>query len=244
MADRQYVTASMKKSIYVCGALILLAAILVQQACTLGAARYVAAEEITGIVTDVVTGKPVADAIVAIRFERNNTGHSGAQCFRSMAAKTDARGLFRFPAWKQEDTLANYAVGEFAVLKPGYEDREPPVYLRQMRRSIGNIPYSNTITFPKSEVRLRIRPYKAEPTPQARVLEIKRIVANFACRAYAEFDDHILLYAARQEIAAAPYANQRYDPSGMTPRHLTPTYMAWIDSMIDSKERSHVKTRK
>ena len=37
-------------------------------------AEKVIAEEITGVVVDEKTGKPVANAIVAIRFERYNTG--------------------------------------------------------------------------------------------------------------------------------------------------------------------------
>src|SRR5712691_5878852 len=83
-------------------------------------AKYVAAEEITGIVADADSGKPIANAIVAMRFERRNTGHGSPHCFRSMAVETDAEGRFRFAPWTQENTRANAASGEVTAYKAGY----------------------------------------------------------------------------------------------------------------------------
>src|SRR5215213_1407779 len=86
----------------------------------LGPAEYVAAEEITGVVVETATGKPVSGAVVAIRFIRNNTGHSGPHCFRSTAVETNQDGRFSFAPWKQEKTLANYAMGQVKAYKVGY----------------------------------------------------------------------------------------------------------------------------
>src|SRR5215213_616126 len=99
---------------------VCLATLISSPVYALGPAEYVAAEEITGLVVDAATGKPVPDAVVAIRFERNNTGHSGPHCFRSMAVETNQDGRFRFAPWKQEKTLANYAMGQVKAYKVGY----------------------------------------------------------------------------------------------------------------------------
>src|SRR6266540_7165556 len=111
-------------------------------------AKYINAEEITGVVVEADTGKPIVGAVVAIRFVRNNTGHSGEACFRSMAVETDAQGRFRFAPWTQEKTQANATYGDVKAYKAGYAVPWHGVEVHQARRSVLGIPFSDTIRIP------------------------------------------------------------------------------------------------
>src|SRR6266581_4716748 len=112
-------------------------------------AKYVTAEEIIGVVVEADTGKPIAGAVVAIKFVRNNTGHSGPHCFRSMAVEADAEGRFRFAPWTQENTRADVTYGEVTAYKVGYAVPRPGVYVTQSRRTILGIAFSDTIRVPR-----------------------------------------------------------------------------------------------
>ncbi|HEX9192129.1 MAG TPA: carboxypeptidase-like regulatory domain-containing protein [Burkholderiales bacterium] len=168
-------------------------------------AKYVTAEEITGVVVE-DSGKPIAGAVVAIKFVRNNTGHSGEHCFRSMAVEADAQGRFRFAPWTQENTRADGTYGELAVYKSGYSNPVRPTYVAQSRRSFLGIAFSDTIRIPKTDVRLEMKPFVG--SDEARMQEIERLASNFACRMQAYFDDMVLLTSVRDEIASSPIANQ------------------------------------
>ena len=186
-------------------------------------AKYVTAEEITGVVVEADTGKPIAGAVVAIKFVRNNTGHSGPHCFRSMAVETDAQGRFRFAPWTQENTQADGTFGELTVYKLGYSDSARPTYVAQSRRSILGIAFSDTVKIPKTNVRLEIRPFAG--SDEERVGELRRLVVNFICRWQAEFDDMILATGIRNEIVSSPIATQK-------PRDGGYTALEWIDQAI------------
>lgn len=210
----------------VVGYLLASAALAAAPVHALEVAKYVRAEEITGVVVEADTGKPIADAVVAIRFWRNNTGHSGPHCFRSMAVATDAEGRFRFAQWTQENTRANYARGDIKAYKAGYAVPWRAVPVDQSRRSIGDIPFSDTITIPKTDVRLELKPFAG--TDEQRIDELGRIVSNFTCRWQAEFDDTVLLMRVRDEIVSSPIAN-------IKPYGWDATVSKWIDRVISSK---------
>jgi hypothetical protein len=193
-------------------------------------AKYVTAEEIIGVVVDADTGKPIPNAIVAIRFERNNTGHSGPHCFRSMAVETDAGGRFRFAPWTQENTRADGTYGDVTAYKAGYAVPWRGVYVTQSRRSILGIPFSDTIRIPKADVRLEMKPFAG--SDQERIWELQRLVANFTCRWRAEFDDMILLMRVREEIKSSPIADQKLPARGATPSHQDSTPSRWIEEVI------------
>src|SRR6266704_4298556 len=169
-------------------------------------AKYVTAEEITGVVVEADSGRPIANAVVAIRFERNNTGHSGPHCFRSMAVETDAQGRFRFAPWTQDNTQANATYGDVKAYKAGYAVPWHGVEVHQARRSILGISFIDTIKIPKADVRLEMKPFVG--SDEARMQEIERLASNFACRMQAYFDDMVLLTSVRDEIASSPIASQ------------------------------------
>ena len=75
-------------AIAVCGAL--LGTFAAGMAYAGDVAKHMVAEEIRGVVVAAETGKPIPNAVVAIRFERGNTGHGSPHCFRSMAVAADA----------------------------------------------------------------------------------------------------------------------------------------------------------
>ena len=187
-------------------------------------AKYVTAKEITGVVVDGGTGKPIANAIAAIRFERNNTGHfGGPHCFRSTAVQTDAEGRFRFQSWTQENTHANVTYGVVTGYKSGYSGPVRPVYVKQSLRSVAGIAFSNTIRIPTVEVRVELRRFAGGD--QERIEELRRLANQFTCRMRAEFDDMILLTSIRNEIASSPLATQKAKDGGYTP-------LEWIDGVI------------
>jgi hypothetical protein len=199
----------------------------------LNAAKYITAEEITGVVVEAATEKPIPNAIVAIRFERNNTGHSGSHCFRSIAVQSDTEGRFRFAPWRQENTQANATFGQVNAYKAGYAVPWRPVEVAQSNRSIAGIAFSDTIRIPKTQVRLELKPFAG--SEQERIWELQRVVAHFTCRWRAEFDDMILLFATRDEIMSSPIANQKLPARGATPYHLDPTPTQWIEAVIKAK---------
>ncbi len=204
-----------------------LVALAAPPAHALEVAKYVKAEAIIGVVVDADTGKPIANAIVAIRYERNNTGHYGApHCFRSMAVAADAEGRFRFPPWTQENTRADATYGQVTAYKAGYAVPWRGVYVPQSRRSILGIAFSDTITIPKSEVRVELKPYQG--TDENRMNELGRLVDQFVCRWQAYFDDIVLLTSVREEIASSPVASQK-------PRDGRYTNLEWIDETIKRK---------
>ncbi|SRR6266581_5115189 len=186
-------------------------------------AKYVTAEEIIGVVVEADTGKPIAGAVVAIKFVRNNTGHSGPHCFRSMAVEADAEGRFRFAPWTQENTRADGTFGELAVYKPGYSDPVRPTYVAQSRRSFLGISFSDTIRIPKTDVRLELKPFVG--SDEARIQELRRVAGNFTCRMQAYFDDMVLLTSIRDEIASSPIANEGGDSGHYS-------NIQWINAII------------
>jgi len=212
-------------------ALVALAAL---PAHALEVAKYVKAEEITGVVVEAETGKPIANAIVVIRFERNNTGHQGPHCFRSMAVQADAEGRFRFAPWKQENTRANATYGQVKAYKAGYAVPWRSVEVPQSRRSILGIAFSDTITIPKTDVRLELKPFVG--SDEERMRELRPFVANFTCRMRAYFDDIVLLTSVRDEIASSPIANQKFPNGGYT-------HFGWINEIIkDTTDPSRYRT--
>jgi len=214
----------MTRTLLMASCLLLPGAFGASAAHALDIAKYVTAEEITGVVTDAGTGKPIPNAIVAIRFERNNTGNfGGPHCFRSMAVQTDAEGRFRFKPWTQENTQANVTYGVVTGYKPGYSEPPRPVYVKQSRRSIAGMAFSDTISIPKTEVRLELKPFAGGD--EDRIQELARLTSNFTCRVRAEFDDMILLLAIRDEIVSSPFAHQKL-PSGYY------TLTTWIEDVI------------
>ena len=186
-------------------------------------AKYVRAEAITGVVIDAGTGKALADAIVAMRFERNNTGHSGPHCFRSMAVKTDAAGRFRFAPWRQENTRANWAIGYVKVYKAGYSIPWQSVQVLPDRETA----YRETLEISKVQMRLELTAFSG--TDDDRSDQLRRMASQFSCRWQAEFDDSILLYAIRDEITSSSFANQKL-PSGYY------TNTTWIEDVIRQRD--------
>jgi hypothetical protein len=189
----------------------------------LEAAKYVTAEEVTGVVVDAESGKPLPGAVVAIRFKRSNTGHAGEHCFRSMAVETQTEGRFRFPAWKQENTRANATIGVVTVYKQGYAQPSRPTLVKQENRSFAGIAFSDTIRIPATEIQLSVTPFRG--TDEERMQHLRTVVANFSCRWQAESDDRILLTKVKEEIAASPMATQKSRDGGYTP-------LQWIDAII------------
>ena len=183
-------------------------------------AKYVASEEMTGVVIDVGTGKPVPGAIVAMAFRRHNTGHSGPHCFRSMAVKTDAAGRFRFTPWKQANTRANWAIGEVTAYKAGYANWGRPLQVLPYRES----GYRETLEINKLDMWLQLAAFSG--TDSERIEELGRLVGNFTCRWQAEFDDLILLFAIRDETTSSSFANQKL-------RYGYYTATTWIEDIIN-----------
>jgi hypothetical protein len=181
-------------------------------ACALDMAKYVVAEEITGTVVDGETGKAVSGAVVAMRFERNNTGHGSAHCFRSMAVETDADGRFRFAPWKQQDTKANATFGQVTAYKAGYTVPRPLV-VKQARRDIAGIAFSDTIKIPASDFRLEVKRFFG--SPEQRMQQLGPLLSQFVCRWQAEFDDAKLLTSVSGEIRSTSVADVKM-PGGST----------------------------
>ena len=205
---------------------VLLSLLFFFPACASQVARLVTAEEITGVVLE-GNGKPIANAIVAIRFVRENTGHAARHCFRSIAVQTDAAGRFRFAPWKQENTQANWTNGEITAYKAGYSGPLRPVRVEPSRHSVDGTSYSrDTVDIPKADVRLEMRPFAGND--EDRIGEIRRLVGNFTCRWQAEFDDMILLTSIRNEISSSPIAMQR-------PRDGGYTALEWINQAIKAR---------
>jgi hypothetical protein len=168
-------------------------------------AKYVTAEEITGVVVEAGTGKPIANAVVAIRFERNNTGHSGPHCFRSMAVEADAQGHFRFAPWTQENTQANATYGDIKAYKAGYAVPWHGVEVHQSRRTFLGIAFSDTIHIPRQEVRVELKPFVG--SEQDRMDELHRAASQFTCTWKAYNENLIFLERVRDEYAKMPLAN-------------------------------------
>jgi hypothetical protein len=192
--------------------LALFQAVLALPAWALDMAEYVVAHEVTGVVVDAGSGKPIPGAVVAIRFERNNTGHSSPHCFRSTAVETDADGRFRFAPWKQEDTKANATFGQVTAYKAGYSVPRP-VVLKQARRDIAGIAFSDTIKIPASDVRLEVKRFFG--SPEERMQQLGPLLSQFVCRWQAEFDDAKLLTSVSGEIRSTSVADVKM-PGGST----------------------------
>lgn len=193
-------------------------------------AEHMVAEEIVGVVVEAETGKPIPDAIVAIRFERNNTGHGGPHCFRATAVASDAQGRFRFPPWSQDNTRANFTFGQVTAYKAGYsvfERLADMAEIHQASRTILGIPFSDTIKIPRQEVRVELKPYVG--TDQKRIEQLARLMSAFTCRWQAVFDDMILLTSIREEIEASPIAHQK-SLGSWTPSN-------WINDQIKSSKK-------
>jgi len=228
--SRQNGVPNLTSSVLMASCLLLQGFLGASVAHALGVAKFVTAEEIVGVVVEAGTGKPIPNAIVAVRFERNNTGHSGPHCFRSMAVQSDTEGRFRFAPWRQENTQANATFGQVNAYKAGYAVPWRPVEVAQSRRSIAGIAFSDTINIPKAEVRLELKPFSG--SDQERIREFHRLVANFTCRMRAEFDDLILLMRIREEVKSSRMANQSFNPLGFTPSAGDPTVSEWIEVVI------------
>jgi hypothetical protein len=207
-------------------ALVLLLACLSSSAKALEVAKYVVAEEITGAVVDADTGKPVPGAVVAMRFERYNTGHSGPHCFRSMAVETDHEGRFRFAPWKQENTRANGTLGELQAYKVGYAVPRAVQLHQDPRPSLFGMAFSDTIKIPKSELRIEVRPFKG--SDEERLWQISQIASQYSCRWQAESDDMLLLMRVREEIVSSSFADLKL-------RGWSFTASRWIDDVIANK---------
>lgn len=192
-------------------------------------AKHVVAAEISGVVIDKVSGKPIPSAVVALRFVRNNTGHSSPHCFRSMAVQADAQGRFTFAPWSQENTLANATFGEIVVHKPGYKVRpSEPLYISQSRREYLGIRFSSDIHIPKIEVRVELSPWQG--LEEERIDQIKKIAGDFSCRWQAESDVMILLYSIRDEVQLSPLAKQKKEKQGWAP-------IDWINDLIGENQK-------
>ena len=178
-------------------------------------AKHMVAEEITGVVVEAETGRPIPNAVVALRFERGNTGHSSPHCFRSMAVAADAQGRFKFPPWTQDNTHADATFGEVTAYKAGYAVPWRWVEIHQASRTILGIPFSDTIKIPRQEVRVELKRYVG--TDEERIDQLGRLVTFFACRWQAEFDSMLLLTSLRDEIASSPVAHQKPRSGRNTP---------------------------
>lgn len=189
-------------------------------------AKHMVAEEITGIVVEAETGKPIPNAVVAIRFERGNTGHGSPHCFRSKAVEADGQGRFKFPPWAQDNTRADATFGQVTAYKAGYAVPWRWIEVHQATRSILGIPFSDTIKIPRQEVRVELKPYAG--TDEERMDQLARVVGFFTCRWQAEFDDMILMTRIRDEIASSPVAHEKHGFSGLSAY----TPIDWINEMI------------
>ena len=192
-------------------------------------AKYVTAEEITGVVVEAETSKPIANAIVAIRFERNNTGHSGPHCFRSMAVEADAEGRFRFIPWTQDNTRANVTYGEVTAYKVGYAVPRPGVYVTQSRRTILGIAFSDTIRVPRQEVSIELKRF--EGSEKDRLDELTRAADRFTCLWQSFNDNLILLSRIREEIVTNPSAQEKTLSGGRT-------WSNWLDTKIQDVQEA------
>ena len=193
-------------------------------------AEKVIAKEITGVVVEKATGKPVAGAIVAIRFERYNTGHGSPACFRSIAAETDANGRFRFEPWTQESTRANFFLGQITAYKAGYDmPQDPAEDIRPSRRSLFGIRFSDNLHLPKTERRIEL--LQRSDTEQKRMNELTRVMTWYECGAVEPNNIKLLALAIREEILASPVADKRLDsnPSSSTSR----SYIEYIMKRFD-----------
>lgn len=187
--------------------------------------KKVIAEEITGVVMDAGTGKPIPNAIVAIRFERFNTGHSSPACFRAVAAETDANGRFRFEPWVQENTLASNLLGEFVVYKKGYvSPLKGFEHIKPVKRTFLGFRMSDDLNVARTERRLEVGGWSGSETDRMEML--LRLVSRFSCRVIEPSIINLLVAGVRQEILESPLANERVSssPSGGF------TYRSWIES--------------
>lgn len=193
-----------------------------QSACALQPAENVSADEITGVVLEAATGKPVPGAVVAIRFERNNTGHGGPHCFRSMAVETNSDGRFKFAPWTQQGTLANYAQGVVKAYKIGYAI-PLSTFVKQSNRDVLGIAFSDTIKIPKTELRIELEPFNG--SAEDRKERIHSLVGEYNCRSRAKFDSAVLFTRIREEIRSSSLADLKL-------RHSEATFLQWIDDVI------------
>lgn len=213
----------------VCG--ILLGTFAAWMASASDVAKHMVAEEITGVVVDAETGKPIPNAVAAIRFERGNTGHSSPHCFRSMAVQADAQGHFKFPPWTQDNTRADATFGQVTAYKAGYAKPTrlaDMIEIHQATRSILGISFGDTIKIPRQEARVKLKPYVG--TDEERIEQLAWLVRFFACRWQAVFDNMILLTSIRDEIASSPVAKQKHKDWDYTP-------IEWINSIIKDTMR-------
>ena len=152
-----------------------------------------------------------------------------------MSVQSDAAGRFLFPAWRQYETYANVTYGVVTTYKLGYAMPPQFIFVKQLRRSIGPIAFSDTIRIPATHLRIEIDRFKG--SDEARVLELTRLAANYTCGGLAETDDMVLLRAIQSEIKDSPLANQLFVPPGFSPHIHSPTYEQWIDAVIEARTR-------
>ena len=166
-------------------------------------AKRVIADEISGVVVEAGSGKPISNAVAAIRFERGNTGHGSPVCFRSMAVQADAQGRFKFATWTQENTRANATFGEVVAYKIGYHaNRANSVYVPQSRRELLGVRFNSDIHIPKTEVRVELQPWAG--MREDRIEQLGKLVGDFSCTESPKPKDHILEFSVRDEIASSP----------------------------------------
>lgn len=198
-------------------------------------AEKVISEEITGIVVEKASGKPVANAVVAIRFMRANTGHGSPHCFRSMATETDASGRFRFEPWTQEDSLANSLQGEVVAYKQGYGiPRHEVEYITNDRRSLFGIRWSRNLHISKAERRVEVREWGG--TDEDRMTHLMQVVGQFNCSdaSVKQYPALKELYARiRREILESPIADKALH-SGDSSSY---TYRSWILAVQEQFDR-------
>ena len=170
-------------------------------------ARRVIADEITGVIVDAGSGKPISNAVAAIRFERGNTGHGSPVCFRSMAVQADAQGRFKFATWTQENTLANATFGEVVAYKIGYHaSRANSVYVPQSRREWMGVRFSSDIHIPKTEVRVELQPWAG--MDESRLHQLSKLLGDFLCIESPDPKDYVLEITVLDELAKLPRANK------------------------------------
>ena len=188
-------------------------------------AEKVIAEEITGVVVEEKTGKPVANAIVAIRFERYNTGHGSPSCFRAVATESDENGRYRFEPWTQEKTLANSFLGEIIAYKKGYGiSRQNPEYIRHEPRELLGIRYRNTLHLPKTERKVVVKEWAG--VEEDRMDSLIKTVGDFNCGPTEQNNAKLLALAIRNEILVSPLAKIRSRDSSFTP-------LRWINEYVE-----------
>lgn len=181
-------------------------------AMTSGVAEKVIAEEITGVVVEKGTGKPVPNAVVMIRFERGNTGHGSPACFRSVATESDANGRFRFEPWTQEDTRADSFYGEISAYKKGYAiPRHEGEYIHHSQRSFLGIRFSKNLYIPKTERRVELREWSG--TEEDRMEKLRRVAGEFSCGTSTPGMKEFLYMGIRKEILESPLVDKRLDDS-------------------------------